>query len=97
MIEMPRLSQLVKPFSMPEKGFVDTVKDVTGITLPPGPASILVQMTESIENSKGGGIFAALPRIEGLPGLEELLPRGFEEGLKGKKEEETVEEEGVVY
>jgi hypothetical protein len=66
----PRLSILVKPLALPEEMFETSVKNVTGVEVPPGPT----KMTLSIMTSFEEVLPATLPKLT-LPIPTPSLPR----------------------
>jgi hypothetical protein len=47
----PKLSVLVKPFTIPEEMFENAVKSATGVEPPPGPSKTVKMFMESFEVS----------------------------------------------
>lgn len=57
----PKLSVLTKSLSLPEEMFESSIRSVTGVEPPPGPARMIASFMESFE--------AGAPALPSLPGL----------------------------
>jgi len=74
--QMPKLSSVLQNLRMPEKQLEQMIEGA-GVTLPPGPAKMLVQQAESFEETGGPG---GSPEFPFPTGEEFSLPTG-EEGI----------------
>ncbi len=66
--ELPKISGFIEALARPEMDIAARIQEATRVPLPPGPASMALNLARSVEARR-------LPEAPVLPRLQEILPK----------------------